>query len=65
LVAFAALASISTATGGRVRVQVKPDWHERATTLPLGTGLPPAPRRGLPIQPDLSGDTNPRPSQGE
>ncbi|MCD9145785.1 DUF3987 domain-containing protein [Streptomyces albireticuli] len=28
LVAFAALASISTATGGRVRVQVKPDWHE-------------------------------------
>ncbi|WP_327429468.1 DUF3987 domain-containing protein [Streptomyces sp. NBC_01236] len=28
LVGFAALASISTATGGRVRVQVKPDWHE-------------------------------------
>ncbi|MFF7895968.1 DUF3987 domain-containing protein [Streptomyces sp. NPDC007907] len=28
LVAFAALASISTATGGRARVQVKPDWHE-------------------------------------
>ncbi|WP_435245864.1 DUF3987 domain-containing protein [Streptomyces sp. NRRL F-5630] len=28
LVGFAALATISTATGGRVRVQVKPDWHE-------------------------------------
>jgi 5S rRNA maturation endonuclease (ribonuclease M5) len=28
LVAFAALATISTATGGRRRIQVKPDWHE-------------------------------------
>ncbi len=28
LVAFASLASISTATGGRVRVQVKADWYE-------------------------------------
>lgn len=28
LVAFAALATISTATGGRRQVRVKPDWHE-------------------------------------